>query len=236
MRAVRRRIRRANANDWAVLQRDSIQAHETRQLWYDHRPPRRSKPLSPTRRAGRSMRLSSEAQYIRAFRTLTNDPIADLEASSTITALSASHHAPTSPIIPLAFVSLPLAPDITESSALRAIKRVNPTNAAGSDSLLPRLFHLLVDSKVSPEAGDVGLSYLTRLAHRLSGRDFPDAAIPTIAAATLIPVRPRPDETRPIAIGQALQRLVTKVLLLPPLADTEEYLRPQKILNGRYRT
>ena len=47
---------------------------------------------------------------------------------------------------------------------------MNHNAAAGPDQMSPRIFHLLVNSDVSPEAGVTGLSVITRLVGRLSRR------------------------------------------------------------------
>ena len=109
---------------------------------------------------------------------------------------------------------------------------MNPNAAAGPDQMSPRIFHLLVNSDVSPEAGVTGLSVLTRLVGRLSRGNTPDQSLHLFAAATLLPICPRPNKIRPIAIGQALRRLVTKALLPKALADTRSFLAPHQLANG----
>ena len=109
---------------------------------------------------------------------------------------------------------------------------MNPNAAAGPDHMSPRLLHLLVNSEVSPKAGVTGLSALTRLVARLASGNIPDQSLPLLAAATLLPICPKPNKIRPIAIGQALRRLVTKAPLPKALGETRSFLAPQQLANG----
>ena len=187
---------------------------------------------SPARRTARAMRFASQAQYTRAMRALTKAPIADLNDQHTHTQLRALHPRPPQPIEPIRDRDLPPTPELDEDAVLRAVKRMNPNAAAGPDRMPPRLLHLLVTSEVSPEAGLTGLSVLTRLVCRIVRVQIPDQSLPLLAAATLLLIRPRPDKIRPIAIGQVLRRLVTKVLLPAAISDSKEYLAPQQLANG----
>ena len=108
---------------------------------------------------------------------------------------------------------------------------MNPTSAAGPDHLSPRLLQFLALTSVSPEAGVTGLSALTRLVQRLVSGDLPDRTVPLLAASTLIPLQPHPDKIRPIAVRQALRRLVTNVLLPAVIDDTRDRLSPGQLAN-----
>ena len=58
-----------------------------------------------------------------------------------------------------------------------------------------------------------------------------NSTVPLLAASSLIPLQPRPDKTRPIAVGQVLRRLVTKVLLPAATDDTRDRLSPEQVAN-----
>ncbi len=61
---------------------------------------------------------------------------------------------------------------------------------------------------------------------------MPERTIPLLASATLLPIQPRPDKIRPIAISTAIRRLVTKALLPQALECSREYLALLQIANG----
>ena len=138
------------------------------------------------------------------MRALTNAPIADLNDQHTHAQLRALHPRSPQPIEPIHDRDLPPTPEVDEAAVLHAVKRMNPNAAAGPDRMPPRLLHLLVTSEVSLEAGVTGLSVLTRLVGQIARGQIPDQSLPLLAAATLLPIRPRSDKIRPIAIGQVL--------------------------------
>ena len=174
---------------------------------------------------------ASKAQYTRAMRAMTNASIADLTDPNTQIALEHLHPAPIQPITAVEARDLPPSPEVDESTVLGAVRRMNPNAAAGPDHMSPWLLQLLVNSEVSPEAGVTGLSALTRLVARLASGNIPDQSLPLLAAAILLPICPKPNKIRPIAIGQALRRLVTKALLPKALGDTRSFLAPQQLAN-----
>lgn len=90
----------------------------------------------------------------------------------------------------------------------------------------------MATSTVSPEAGVTGLSALTDLVQRLARGALPQQTIALINPATLIPIQPRPDKIRPIAIGTVLRRLVTKILLPQAISDSRSYLAPFQFGNA----
>ena len=112
---------------------------------------------------------------------------------------------------------------------LRPACALKPTSAAGPDRLYLRILQLLARSTITPEASVTGLSALTRLVRRLAQGDVRDQTAPLLAASTLIPLQPRPDKKMPIAVGQALLRLVTKVLLPPAIEDTRDRPLPEQL-------
>ena len=167
------------------------------------------------------------------MRLLTNAPIADLNDPHTHAGLQSLHTSPSNHIEPISDRDLPPSTEIDEAAELRAVKRMNPNAAAGPDRMPPRLLHFLVTGEVSPEAGVTGLSVLTRLVGRLARGQIPNQSFPLLSGATLLPIQPRPDKIiSPIAIGQVLRRLVTKVLLPATIADTKGYLEPEQLANG----
>ena len=158
--------------------------------------------------------------------------MADLTDPNTQIALEHLHPAPIQPITAIEARDLPSSAEVDESSVLGAVRRMNPNAAAGTDHMSPRLFNLLVNSEVSPEAGVTGLSALTRLVARVASGNIPEQSLPLLAASTLLPICPKPNKIRAIAIGQALRRMVTKALLPQALADTRSFLAPQQLANG----
>ena len=231
--ALRHRIRRAStARQWPALWHEAVAAHQAELDWHTRHTRRSQSSASSRRRVGRSMRLAADAQYSRAMSPLQAKPLADLRAPATRAALTALHPNPVSPVRQLLPTDLPPPPDMTEGQVLRAARALNPTSAAGPDRLSPRILQLLVRTTLSPEAGVTGLSALTHLVRRLARGDVPDQTAPLFAASTLIPLQPRPDKIRPIAVGQALRRLVTKVLLPPAIEDTRDWLLPEQVANA----
>ena len=178
------------------------------------------------------MRQARGAQYGKAMRTISQAAIAPLDDNATQNALRLLHPSSRMPIIPIPPEQLPPVPDISEEQVRRAAKAMNATSSAGPDMMSPRLLHLIVSSHVSPQAGVTGLSTLTNLIRRLIRGSLPDHTIPLIAAAWLIPTQPRPGKIRPIAVGQALRRLATKVLLHAAIPDTRDDLASKQVANG----
>ena len=193
---------------------------------------RRRCPDPSKRRVTRAMRMASDANYGRAMRALTDRPPANLQYPATRHALTALHPSPAAPIQLLLPTELPLAPDIMEGQVLYAARYLNPSSAAGPGHLSPRLLQFLARTPMSPESGITGLSVLTRLFKRLAREDVPDCTASLLAASTLIPLQPRPDKVRPIAVGTALRLLVTKTLLHAAIDDTRDLLAPEQLPNG----
>ena len=233
MHALRRRITRAGHGEWGTLWQESLSAHKGRADWYSQRFPYQRNISTHAHRTARTMRFASHAQHTRAMRLLTNAPIADLNDPHTHAGLQSLHTSPSNHIEPISDRDLPPSTEIDEAAELRAVKRMNPNAAAGPDRMPPRLLHFLVTGEVSPEAGVTGLSVLTRLVGRLARGQIPNQSFPLLSGATLLPIQPRPDKIiSPIAIGQVLRRLVTKVLLPATIADTKGYLEPEQLANG----
>ena len=231
--ALHTRIRRATTGlQWPRLWQETLDARQNELDWHV-RQGRRRPPSNPSpRRVSRAIRMASQAQYGRAMRALTDKQLANQQDSDTIRAIRNLHPSPASPIHPLSPTDLPPAPDITEGQVLRAARSLNPSSAAGPDRLSPRILQLLACTSISPESGITGLSVLTRLVQRLASGNIPDTTAPLLAASTLIPLQPRLGKIRPIAVGQALRRLVTKVLLPMAIDDTRDHLSSQQLANG----
>ena len=231
--APRQRIRRASTGrQWPALRHEALAAHQAYLDWHTRHTRRSQSSDSSLRRIGRAMRLASEAQYSRAMLAFKAEPLADLSAPATRAAPTALHPTPASPFCPLLSTQLPPLPEITEGQVLRAARALNPTSAAGPDRLSPRLLQLLARTTLSPEAGVTGLSALTHLVQRLARGDVPDQTAPLLAASTLILLQPRADKMRPITVGQALRRLVTKVLLPPAIEYTRDWLLSEQLANA----
>lgn len=231
--ALRDRIRRATSGlYWPQLWHEALAARQAELDWDVRHSRQRQRSDPARRRISRAMGMAADAQYGRAMRALTDKPLPDLQEETTRTSLTALHPTPAVPTQALSRTDLPPTPDITEGQVLRAARSLNPTSAAGPDRLSPRLLQLLARTTVTPEAGVTGLSALTRLVRRLARGDIPDSTAPLLAASTLIPLQPRPGKLRPIAVGQALRRLVTKVLLPAAIDDTRDRLAPEQLANG----
>lgn len=166
------------------------------------------------------------------MRSLVIAPLANLadpDTTSRFQALQPTHNIPVTPIPDSA---LPLPPNISWVAALRSCHSLNPSGAAGPDRLSTRLRRHIAVTSVSQQAGVKSLSVLTNLVHRLSRGNLPAPMLPLFTAAVLLPIQPKPDKIRPIAIGQALRWLVTKVLLGPNLTENREYLASEQLSNG----
>ena len=73
---------------------------------------------------------------------------------------------------------------------------------------------------------------MNKITPRPPRRDVLDYAASLLANSTLIPLQPCPDQIRPIAVGTALRRLVTKTLLRAAIDDTRDLLAPEQLANG----
>lgn len=98
--------------------------------------------------------------------------------------------------------------------------------------MLPRLLHLLATASINPHAGDTGLSALTSVVRRLTQSNPSQSILPLFAAVTPLPIRQRPEKIHPMAIGQALRRLVTRALLPAELLNSAEFSVPEQLANG----
>lgn len=210
-----------------------MNALHARNEWFSlHRRPRRRNTNGNNLNVSRAMKLASDGQYSRAMRAISNSPMADINSGDVLQKLKDLHPTPTEPIRQISRNQLPPTPEITEAEVLRAARSMNPASAPGPDCFSPRLIRLLAFTSISPQAGVTGLGALTNLVRRLAKGNLPHKTLPLFAAATLLPIKPRPHKIRPIAIGQALRRLTTKVLLGPALADTRDYFAPCQLANG----
>lgn len=231
--ALRERIRRASAGHWDELWREALAALRGRQDWETmNRRPKRANNNPRSHNLTRAMRLASEGQYSRAVRSLCHSPIADLSSPDVLGKLQDLYPKPPAEIVPIPAHNLPSPPEITESEVLKAARGMNPTSAAGPDRFSPRLIRLLAFTNISPQAGVTGLSALANLVRRLAKGSLPEQTLPLFSAATLLPIQPKPGKIRPIAIGNSLRRLVTRVLLDPALVDTREFFAPEQLANG----
>eukprot|EP00177_Eucheuma_denticulatum_P004603 GFKZ01008378.1.p2 GENE.GFKZ01008378.1~~GFKZ01008378.1.p2 ORF type:complete len:209 (-),score=7.37 GFKZ01008378.1:235-861(-) len=120
---------------------------------------------------------------------------------------------------------------ISEEAVLRAVRSLNSNFAPGPDQMFLRLLHVLTKTRARPNAGVTGLLVLTAVVTKLVQGDLPDHTIPLISSATVPPIQKRAGKIRPIPIGMALRRLVTKLLLPQAIEDTKEHRAHLQVAN-----
>ena len=96
---------------------------------------------------------------------------------------------------------------------------------------LPALFSHLVNmtSKGSGAAGERLKTSLTSLCNHVLRGEVPEQITPLFFGASLCALSKKDGGIRPIAVGNALRRLATKVALFPITAELSEQLRPTQL-------
>ena len=154
-----------------------------------------------------------EGNFKGAVRTVcSEDSIADIDSAETISALQEKHH----PMhldahIPDLIEDASLSTPISEDDVFHAIRSFPRGSAGGPNRIRPQ--HLLDLTCASAERGGrVLLSALTSFCNHVVGGLTPESARPIFFGATLIPLKKKDGEIRPIAVGQTLRCLVAKCL------------------------
>eukprot|EP00177_Eucheuma_denticulatum_P000587 GFKZ01001059.1.p1 GENE.GFKZ01001059.1~~GFKZ01001059.1.p1 ORF type:complete len:208 (+),score=9.10 GFKZ01001059.1:387-1010(+) len=165
------------------------------------------------------------------MRTLHQSRIADVRDPAVQERLRSRHPHSPSPVTAIDATDLPLPMDVNQAEVLYAVHRLNQNSASAPDRMLPRLLHLLANTRVS-EAIFTGISLLRAVVRRLANGDLPDRTIPLISSATPVSIQPRPDKICSIANGTAMWRLVEKALLSQALNDIWDYFAPLRLASG----
>jgi len=149
---------------------------------------------------------------------------------ATLEALKAKH--PSSPVD----LSLPAPPNddlvttrvATEAEVRKAIESFRPGSAGGPDGLRPGHLRTLI-GLAAGEAGARLLTTLTSFVNMVLRGEVPDFATSTFFGASLCALSKKDRSVRPIAVGNTLRRLATKVGALPLTPALGEELRPVQL-------
>ena len=132
-------------------------------------------------------------------------------------------------------VALPAAPvadtqpfQATIEQVFEAIKSFPPSSGSGPDGIRPS--HLLnMTSKGSGAAGERLKASLTSLCNLVLRGEVPASVRPLFFGASLCALAKKDGGIRPIAVGNALRRLATKVVLAPITTELRGHLQPTQL-------
>ena len=150
--------------------------------------------------------------------------------SEEVTAALQQKHPPAPPN-----VVLPPAPDndtppfqATKEQVLEGLHSFPSSSGSGPDNIRPG--HLLsLTTKGSGAAGERLKTSLTNICNLvLSGR-VPESIRPLFYGASLCALSKKDGGIRPIAVGNTLRRLATKVLIFPTTAEIREQVQPTQL-------
>ena len=120
------------------------------------------------------------------------------------------------------------APVITENEVRKAIESFRPGSAGGPDGLRPGHLRTLI-GLAAAEAGVRLLSTLTKFVNMVLEGGVPEFARSVFYGASLCALTKKDNGIRPIAVGNTLRRLATKVGAFPLTPALGEELRPVQL-------
>ena len=169
----------------------------------------------------------AEFDFRGAIRELSSEDSLAPDNDETFDRLSERH--PPAPV----GISLPPAPDngdahiqVSADSVKKAILSFPAGSAGGPDGLKPGHLKNLIGVA---EAGNKLLESLTKLANLVLKEKIPEEIRPIFFGANLFALEKKDGGVKPIAVGSALRRLITKVGLKPISRQLGEYLEPNQV-------
>ena len=202
---IKERLRRWRQGEYSALWKEAVQLISSRG--------KRKKKVQPLEKSQqelnveRATKLCQEGQYTKALQSLVSLGLADHTAES-LREMKAKHPASPPPIIPTTDSS-PMA--FSPSQVLEACKTFHKGSGPGPSGLRPE--HLMIMLKSSP-ANRVAKAetQLTRLVNAMSKGAVPAVVSPHLCGARLIAANKKTGGLRPIAVGNILRRLTSKLI------------------------
>jgi hypothetical protein len=205
-------------------------AGERMELWEDlrvrtDRAPRLDSAKQTAAQQSRCCALAAEGELSRACAALVDPP--PLPASSaTLEQLVAQHPQAPAPDLGQLGPARPAAvPELSHDALTKAIRSFARASAPGPSGL--RADHL--KDTLSTAHGDEVVAHLVVLCQLLANGEAPAAVAPHLAGARLHALPKKSGGVRPIAVGETLRRLVSKVLCQSVRADCAQYFWPLQV-------
>ena len=174
----------------------------------------------------RCIELTRDGQFSKACKALVSQGIAE-PSDVNMTAMREKHPLCREGTESVDLPSIPhdLMPDIPDQIVEKMIKSFRRGTAPGPSALRPQ--HL--QDGLRSSHGDELLAHLTGLVNLCATGNAPQELRPFLAGASLIGLNKEDGGIRPIAIGEALRRLVAKSLCEMSKDDARQHLWPLQI-------
>ncbi|CAL1143640.1 unnamed protein product [Cladocopium goreaui] len=201
-------------------------AGERMELWDELVQPRparaRADGVELAAQHTRCCALAAEGELSRACAALTEPPPLP-PSRATLEALAAQHPQAAPPDVAQLGPARPAAvPEVTKENVVRAVRSFSRASAPGPSGL--RADHL--KETLSTAHGDEVASHLVALCQLLARGEAPALVAPHLAGARLHALPKKQGGVRPIAVGETLRRLVSKVLCQAVREDAVNHFWP----------
>ena len=222
---IRERLRRWKAGECGELWREAVEV-------VNNRPKKKKKAQTQAAKtqeewnAERAIILAQDGQYARALAALTSLGMADPECPATVAEMRHKHPTPTqaTTVPPVSFPPKAFSP----SEVRKAAESFSRGGAAGPSGMRPE--HLIVALKVAPgNRGEKACTALTKLVNVLAAGRLPAPVAPFFCGARLHAARKKDNGLRPIAVGNLIQRLVSKVFATALADKAAAFLKPHQL-------
>jgi hypothetical protein len=218
-KVVRERLRRWRAGEVAELWEEAVALTQLRPRAKEKRRQAvEGEKTLQERNAERATRLVQEGQYARGLQALASLGMA--EATDDTAEVMRAKHPPAPPPLdpragstPSASTSPPSSPPLSFSQAQvkKASLSFRPGSAPGPSGLRPE--HLRAALKgAPPNRADSALAGLTRVVNLMAAGGVPACVAPYLCGARLHAALKKDGGLRPVAIGNLLRRLVSKLV------------------------
>ena len=210
-KAVKERLRRWMQGEYRQLWDEAIELTRTQSRSKGRRKtgePERTEKCQEERNAERATQLGQDGQYTRALQALTSAGMAD-HSRAAVAEMKSKHPQPSNPPT---FQSSTNTPQMrfTQLEVYKAVKSFKKGSAPGPSGLRPE--HLKVALKSpSPNRADKALEALTRVVTLCMSGKVPAEVAPYFCGARLHAAKKKDRRLRPIAVGNILRRLVSKL-------------------------
>ena len=205
-------------------------AGERMELWEElrartDRAPRLDTAKQTAARQSRCCALAAEGELSRACAALVDAP--PLPASSAVLEQLVAQHpqAPPPDLGQLGPARPAAVPELSHDAITKAIRSFARASAPGPSGL--RADHL--KDTLSTAHGDEVIAHLVVLCQLLANGEAPAAVAPHLAGARLHALPKKSGGVRPIAVGETLRRLVSKVLCQSVRTDAAQFFWPLQV-------
>ena len=228
---VKERLRRWRLGEYCQLWEEAIQLTKSPTGTRRRRRTGEPEAVQKTQEEKNSERagvLASEGQYTRALQALTSAGMAD-QTRATEEEMRAKHPAatpdhsstfqPTTTAAPMTF---------SQKDVFKAIKSFKKGSAPGPSGLRPEHIKCVVKSP-SPSRADKALEAITKLINVMAAGKVPEEVAPYISGARLHAANKKDGGIRPIAVGNLIRRLVSKLFSYGLMKKAVERLAPHQL-------